>query len=145
MEDTARVLLRYCDGIMIRTFAQEEVETLAAHANIPVINGLTDYAHPCQVLADLQTIREFKGKTQGLKACFIGDGNNMANSLIVGGLKCGMEVSVPAPPATTLTPRCSHLPPASRTSNSPWSAPPRSGRRGRRGLYRRVGLHGAGR
>ena len=97
VEDTARVLLRYCDGIMIRTFAQEEVETLAAHANIPVINGLTDFCHPCQVLADLMTIREHKGKLEGLKLCYIGDGNNMANSLIVGGLKCGMKVSIACP------------------------------------------------
>ena len=97
VEDTARVLLRYCDGIMIRTFAQEEVETLAAHANIPVINGLTDFAHPCQVLADLMTIREHMTRLEGLKLCFIGDGNNMANSLIVGGLKVGMEVAVACP------------------------------------------------
>ena len=97
VEDTARVLLRYCDGIMIRTFAQEEVETLAAHANIPVINGLTDFCHPCQVLADLMTVREKMTRLEGLKLCFIGDGNNMANSLIVGGLKCGMDVSVACP------------------------------------------------
>ena len=97
VEDTARVLLRYCDGIMIRTFAQEEVETLAAHANIPVINGLTDFCHPCQVLADLMTVREHKAVLKGLKMCYIGDGNNMANSLIVGGLKVGMEVSVACP------------------------------------------------
>ena len=97
VEDTARVLLRYCDGIMIRTFAQEEVETLAAHANIPVINGLTDFCHPCQVLADLMTIREKFGSFSGLKMCFIGDGNNMANSLIVGGLKVGMNVAVATP------------------------------------------------
>ena len=97
MEDTARVLLRYCDGIMIRTFAQEEVETLAAHANIPVINGLTDFCHPCQVLADLMTVREHKAVLEGLKMCYIGDGNNMANSLIVGGLKVGMEVAVACP------------------------------------------------
>ena len=97
VEDTARVLSRFCDGIMIRTFAQEEVETLAKYASIPVINGLTDFCHPCQVLADLMTIREHKGKLAGLKLCYIGDGNNMANSLIVGGLKCGMEVSVACP------------------------------------------------
>ncbi len=96
-EDTARVLSRYCDGIMIRTFDQEEVETLAKYADIPVINGLTDFCHPCQVLADLMTIREHKGKLEGLKLCYIGDGNNMANSLIVGGLKCGMQVAVACP------------------------------------------------
>ena len=97
VEDTARVLSRFCDAIMIRTYAQEEVETLAKYATIPVINGLTDFCHPCQVLADLQTIREHKGKLEGLKLCYIGDGNNMANSLIVGGLKCGMDVSVACP------------------------------------------------
>lgn len=97
VEDTARVLSRYLDGIMIRTFDQEEVETLAKYGSIPVINGLTDYCHPCQVLADLLTIREFKGSFDGLKMCFIGDGNNMMNSLIVGGLKVGMEVSVACP------------------------------------------------
>ena len=97
IEDTARVLSRYCDGIMIRTFGQEEVETLAKYASIPVINGLTDFAHPCQVLADLMTIREHKSRLEGLKLCYIGDGNNMTNSLIVGGLKVGMEVSVACP------------------------------------------------
>ncbi|HHW46682.1 MAG TPA: ornithine carbamoyltransferase [Clostridiales bacterium] len=97
IEDTARVLSRYLDGIMIRTFEQSLVETLAMYSSIPVINGLTDFSHPCQVLADLMTIREFKGKLEGLKLCFIGDGNNMMNSLIVGGLKTGMQVSVACP------------------------------------------------
>ena len=97
IEDTARVLSRFCDGIMIRTFAQEEVETLAKYATIPVINGLTDFCHPCQVLADLMTIREHKGKLEGLKLCYVGDGNNMANSLIVGGLKAGMSVAIACP------------------------------------------------
>ena len=97
IEDTARVLSRYCDGIMIRTFGQDEVEELAKYADIPVINGLTDFAHPCQVLADLMTIREKMTRLEGLKLAFIGDGNNMANSLIVGGLKCGMEVAVACP------------------------------------------------
>ena len=97
VEDTARVLARYCDGIMIRTFAQKEVEELARYASIPVINGLTDFAHPCQVLADLMTIRETLTRLEGLKLAFVGDGNNMANSLIVGGLKCGMDVSVACP------------------------------------------------
>ena len=97
VEDTARVLSRYIDGIMIRTFAQKEVEDLAEYGSIPIINGLTDLSHPCQVLADLMTIREFKGSFDGLKMCYIGDGNNMANSLIVGGLKVGMQVSVACP------------------------------------------------
>jgi len=97
VQDTARVLSRYLSGIMIRTFDQKEVEDLAEFGNIPIINGLTDFSHPCQVLADLMTIREIKGSFDGLKMCFIGDGNNMANSLIVGGLKVGMEVSVACP------------------------------------------------
>ncbi len=97
VEDTARVLSRYLDGIMIRTFAQKEVEDLAKHGSIPIINGLTDYCHPCQVLADLMTIREHKGAIAGNKLCYIGDGNNMTNSLIVGGIKMGMEVSVACP------------------------------------------------
>ena len=97
VEDTARVLSRYLDGIMIRTFDQEEVETLAKYGSIPIINGLTDYCHPCQVLADLMTIREFKNTFKGMKMTFIGDGNNMANSLIVGGIKVGMEVAVACP------------------------------------------------
>ena len=97
IQDTARVLSRYIDGIMIRTFDQAEVENLAEYGNIPIINGLTDLSHPCQVLADFMTIREYKGKLDGLKMCYIGDGNNMANSLIVGGLKTGMSVSVACP------------------------------------------------
>lgn len=97
IQDTARVLSRYLDGIMIRTFAQQEVEDLARYGSIPIINGLTDYAHPCQVLADLMTIREYKGGLKGLKLCFVGDGNNMANSLIVGCIKMGMEVSIACP------------------------------------------------
>jgi len=97
VQDTARVLSRYLNGIMIRTFEQKEVEDLAKFGSIPVINGLTDFCHPCQVLADLMTIREKFGSFSGLKMCFIGDGNNMANSLIVGGLKVGMKVAVATP------------------------------------------------
>ena len=97
VQDTARVLSRYLDCIMIRTYEQKEVEDLANFGSIPVINGLTDYCHPCQVLADLMTIREKYGLLKGLKMCYIGDGNNMANSLIVGGLKVGMKVSVTTP------------------------------------------------
>ncbi|MDE6729321.1 MAG: ornithine carbamoyltransferase [Oscillospiraceae bacterium] len=97
VQDTARVLSRYLDCIMIRTFAQKEVEDLAEYGTIPIINGLTDFCHPCQVLADLLTIREYKANFDGLKMCYIGDGNNMANSLIVGGLKVGMNVSVACP------------------------------------------------
>jgi ornithine carbamoyltransferase len=97
IKDTARVLSRYCDCIMIRTFDQEEVEELALYSSVPVINGLTDFEHPCQVLADIMTIREHKGRLEGLKACFIGDGNNVANSMIAGCLKCGMDVSIACP------------------------------------------------
>ncbi len=97
IQDTARVLSRYLDGIMIRTFAQKEVEDLAEYGSIPIINGLTDYCHPCQVLADLMTIREYKKSFDGLKFCFIGDGNNMANSLIVGAISMGMECAIACP------------------------------------------------
>ena len=99
VQDTARVLGRYLDGIMIRTYAQQEVEDLAKYGSVPVINGLTDYCHPCQVLADLMTIRERKGALAGKKLCFVGDGNNMANSLIAGGIIMGMEVAVACPDA----------------------------------------------
>jgi ornithine carbamoyltransferase len=97
VKDTARVLSRYIDGIMIRTFAQSDPEDLAKYGSIPVINGLTDQFHPCQILADLMTIREYKGDLEGLKLCYIGDGNNMANSLIVGCLKTGMSIAVATP------------------------------------------------
>lgn len=97
VEDTARVLSRFLDGIMIRTFAQQEVEDLAKYGSIPIINGLTDYCHPCQVLADLMTIREHKGTFKDLKMCFIGDGNNMANSLMVGAIKVGMKFAIACP------------------------------------------------
>ncbi len=97
IKDTARVMSRYVDGIMIRTYKQSDVEELAKYGSIPVINGLTDYAHPCQVLADLMTIREHKKKLEGLKLAYIGDGNNMANSLIVGSLLAGMHVSAACP------------------------------------------------
>lgn len=97
VQDTARVLSRYLDGIMIRTFEQKEVEDLAKYGSIPVINGLTDYAHPCQVLSDLMTIREYKGSFKGLKMAFIGDGNNMANSLTVGAIKTGMSFAIACP------------------------------------------------
>ena len=97
IRDTARVLSRYVDGIMIRTFGQEIVEELAEFSSVPVINALTDYAHPCQVLADLLTIKEHKGSFEGRKMCYIGDGNNMANSLIVGGLLSGMDVAIATP------------------------------------------------
>ncbi len=95
--DTAKVLSRYLDGIMIRAHGHEEVEQLAEHADIPVINGLTDTYHPCQVMADLLTVREHKGKLAGLKMAYVGDGNNMAHSILIGCAKMGMDVAVAAP------------------------------------------------
>jgi len=95
--DTAKVLSRYVDGIMARVFSHSDVEQLASQGEIPVINGLSDLLHPCQVLADLQTVREHKGSLEGLKLAYIGDGNNMAHSLIYGGVAMGMSVSVSHP------------------------------------------------
>ena len=97
VQDTIRVLSRYFDCVMIRTFDQSYVEDLAKYGSVPIINGLTDFCHPTQVIADLLTIREYKGKTEGLKMCYIGDGNNMANSLIVGALKTGMSMTAVCP------------------------------------------------
>jgi len=98
IKDTARVLARYLDGIMIRTYKQEEVEELAKYADIPVINGLTDLLHPCQVLTDLLTIREHKGKNfRALKMAYVGDGNNMTNSYLYGAAKVGMTLTVATP------------------------------------------------
>lgn len=97
IEDTARVLSRYLDAIMIRTYEQSDVEALAQYGSIPIINGLTDFSHPCQVLADLMTIQEYKGVLEGLKFAFVGDGNNIANSLIVGALLAGAEIAVASP------------------------------------------------
>ncbi len=95
--DTANVLSRFLDGIMIRTYKQSDVEDLAKYGQIPIINGLTDLVHPCQILADFQTIREHKGKLSGLKLAYIGDGNNMAHSLLYGGAKVGMEIAIATP------------------------------------------------
>lgn len=97
VSDTAQVMSRYLDGIMIRTFGHDKVEELARYASVPVINGLSDLAHPCQVLADLQTVYEHKGKLKGLKMAFVGDGNNMAHSLLIGGAKMGMHVAIAGP------------------------------------------------
>lgn len=102
IKDTARVLSRFLDGIMIRTFSQEGIETLAKYSSIPIINALTDDEHPCQVLADLMTIREYKNVLEGLNVAFIGDGNNMANSLMIGCLKVGMNFSVASPEGYTV-------------------------------------------
>ncbi|MWV46639.1 ornithine carbamoyltransferase [Paenibacillus sp. HJL G12] len=97
ISDTAQVLSRYLDGIMIRTFGHHNVVDLAEYASVPVINGLSDLAHPCQVLADFQTIYEQKGALKGLKLAYIGDGNNMAHSLMIGGAKLGVHVSIASP------------------------------------------------
>ncbi|MFM9279976.1 ornithine carbamoyltransferase [Paenibacillus jiagnxiensis] len=97
ISDMAQVMSRYLDGIMIRTFGHNNVTDLARYATVPVINGLSDLAHPCQVLADYQTVYEKKGKLKGLKVAYIGDGNNMAHSLMIGGAKLGMHVSVASP------------------------------------------------
>jgi ornithine carbamoyltransferase len=99
IKDTAVVLSRYLDAIMIRTFAQSDVEELAANASIPVINGLTDSAHPCQALADVMTIRERFGRLEGLKVVYLGDGNNVCASLMVACAKLGMEFVAATPPA----------------------------------------------
>lgn len=128
--DTARVLSQYVDGIMIRTFSHASVEELAEHASVPVINGLTDLYHPCQVLADLQTIYEKKAKLSGLKLAYIGDGNNMAHSLMVAGTKIGLDIAIAAPegyfPDMAVTEKCSAYAKVSGAkltiTNSPYEA-----------------------
>lgn len=95
--DTARVMSRYVDGILIRTYKQSDVVDLAAYADVPVINGLTDWCHPTQVIADLMTIKEHKGRLEGLKIAYVGDGNNMLHSLYIGGAKVGMSVAAACP------------------------------------------------
>ena len=97
IEDTARVLARYCDGIMIRTYSHEAVKELAAYASVPVINGLTDLLHPCQALTDLFTIMEYKEVLKGRKLVFVGDGNNMAHSLMYACAKVGMNMVCASP------------------------------------------------
>ena len=96
--DTARVLSRYLQALVVRTYAQEELVELAKEATIPVINGLTDLHHPCQVLADLQTLEEAKGSLKGKRLAYVGDGNNMANSLLLGAALVGMDIRVAVPP-----------------------------------------------
>jgi len=98
IEDTARVLSRYLDAMVVRTFAQSRLETLASAGTIPVINALSDFAHPCQALADLQTIREVKGGLAGVRVAYLGDGNNVAESLLRAGAMTGMHVTVACPP-----------------------------------------------
>ncbi len=105
VKDTARVLSRYLDGIMIRTFSHAEVEELARWADIPVINGLTDYLHPCQALTDIFTAVEYKGSLKGRKFAYIGDGNNMVNALLHTCAKVGMDIAVATPPAYAPNPQ----------------------------------------
>ncbi len=109
ISDTAQVLSRYLDGIMIRTFNHDDIVALAQNATIPIINGLTDYNHPCQVMADLQTIKEKFGKLEGLKLAYLGDGNNMAVSLLNGCVKMGMDISIISPEAYTLSAKALEL------------------------------------
>ncbi len=104
--DTARTLSRYLDAIMIRTYRHEDVLDLARYGSIPVINGLTDLQHPCQVLADLQTVAERKGRLEGLRLAYLGDGNNMANSLLHGCAKVGMDIAVATPAGYACDPGC---------------------------------------
>ena len=97
IEDTGRVLSRYCEAIVLRTFGQERLEALAAGATVPVVNSLSDYEHPCQILADLLTVIEHKGDPTGRTMAYLGDGNNVAHSLLLGGAKVGMHVRVATP------------------------------------------------
>jgi ornithine carbamoyltransferase len=98
IEDTGRVLSRYVDAIVLRTFGQERLEGLARTATVPIVNALSDFEHPCQALADLMTIQERKGRLAGLTLTYVGDGNNVAHSLLLGGAKVGMQVRVATPP-----------------------------------------------
>jgi ornithine carbamoyltransferase len=108
IEDTGRVLSRYVDGIVLRTFEQERLEQLATAASVPVINALSDFEHPCQLLGDLLTVRERKGDLPGLALAYLGDGNNVAHSLLLGGTKAGMHVRVAAPPGYEPIPQVVH-------------------------------------
>ena len=113
IEDTGRVLSRYVDAIVVRTFGQDRLERLADAANVPVVNALSDFEHPCQCLADLQTIREKKGNLRGVSLAYVGDGNNVAHSLMFGGAKVGMDVRIACPsgfePFPQVTERSSEL------------------------------------
>jgi ornithine carbamoyltransferase len=108
IEDTGRVLSRYVDAVVVRTFGQERLEGLASTSEVPVVNALSDFEHPCQCLADLLTIKEKKDKLSGLTLAYIGDGNNMAHSLILGGAKAGMNVRVATPPGYEPIPQVVH-------------------------------------
>ena len=104
IEDTARVLSRYLDAVMIRTFEHEEILELAKYATVPVINGLTDYNHPCQAMADMMTLQRHFGRLEGLKLAYLGDSNNVTVSLLAACLKFGMHMSIVSPPGYTLAP-----------------------------------------
>ncbi|MDP9296754.1 MAG: ornithine carbamoyltransferase [Actinomycetota bacterium] len=108
IEDTGRVLSRYVDGVVVRTFEQERLEALASAASVPVINALSDFEHPCQCLADLMTIRERKGELAGLTLTYLGDGNNVTHSLLLGGAKMGMHVRAATPPGFEPIPQIVH-------------------------------------
>jgi ornithine carbamoyltransferase len=108
IEDTGRVLSRYVDAIVLRTFEQDRLEQLATAASVPVINALSDFEHPCQLLGDLLTVRERKGDLPGLVLAYLGDGNNVAHSLLLGGTKAGMHVRVAAPPGYEPIPQVVH-------------------------------------
>ncbi|MGH2661760.1 MAG: ornithine carbamoyltransferase [Actinomycetota bacterium] len=108
IEDTGRVLSRYCDALVLRTFGQERLEALAAGATVPVVNSLSDYEHPCQILADLLTVIEKKGEPAGRTIAYLGDGNNVAHSLLLGGAKLGMRVRVASPKGFEPIPQVVH-------------------------------------
>jgi len=108
IEDTGRVLSRYVDAIVLRTFGQERLESLARTATVPIVNALSDFEHPCQCLADLLTVNEHKGRLEGLTLAYIGDGNNVAHSLLLGGAKVGMQVRVATPPGFEPIPQVVH-------------------------------------
>jgi ornithine carbamoyltransferase len=113
IEDTGRVLSRYVDAIVVRTFGQDRLERLAEAASVPVVNALSDYEHPCQCLADLQTVEEKHGDLKGRILAYVGDGNNVAHSLLLGGVKAGMEVRVACPvdfrPLPQVIERCEEI------------------------------------
>ena len=146
--DTARVLSRYADGIMARTYAQATVEGLAENASVPVINGLSDLLHPCQALADFLTIRERFGATRGFQLCYVGDGNNVAHSLLLTGAKLGARVAVVTPPGFEPAERIVDLAAEDRAGNRSGDsrhARARGGSRGGEGrLHRRLGFDGTG-
>ena len=149
IEDTAQVMSRYVDAIVIRTFGQDRIEALAAASSVPVVNALTDYAHPCQALADLQTIREHKGALAGLTLTYLGDGNNMAHSLLLAGAiaghaRPGRRRPTGFQPLEQVMRRAEELAAAQRRQRRGHRRPDRGGGRRRRPLHRRLGVDGPG-